>query len=809
MSAMNAAHDREDLAAAGGRADELGAAVGRVGDALDVAVLLEVRDELGHRLLGHAARARRARRRACPSSSRYWNTLPCAERTSGWPRSASRAISSSFIARNGSRSRIARFSGASRADVRGRRVDLDKVLVYLSRSHGRKTSYLSVATRSPARHEPDDGACWRSRCGFRPAAARRRSTGTTPDEVYRVERGELAIYLEDGDGEAQRVPPGRATWSTSRAAARTRCATSPARRRRLRRVLARARRWSGSCAPRRRSRPAATCSRSPRATGSRSSAATADIAAGFPLGHSDYTTRARHARYRRRSCRRCWTSSRPSSSWRSSRRSTSATSSSRAGGRPSAGTRTSRRPGKQLEHERHLKAINEAADQLEQLAEESRGGKVTRNAVKVSAAAARKRRAEEGARAYAEEQRQRAAAADQAKHDPFGSRVPDHSVVHRYARCLSYPEWGVGSVQRHLLHRRRRRHPAVGARLVQPGHPHGARRLAAVRRLLHARPGRRARRALHDRGQARARRGRLRARRAAARLRARRRAAQHRGAAAADDRVLAGGRLRGRGARGARLDPRSRASAPRRTGRRAHLRGHGLAVAGGRRGRARGRARAARRSAWERLGRLRLRTLRSRGRARGARARARASRRREQGLLDLALVAHLAGDSGAEVSACEQATRARAGLRRPRGRGSRTRSRAPTARASASPPASARSRSPTTPRSATCASRSSARRRASSRASPPRRRRAYSCRRSGSRSRRRAARKRRSGRVGRQLERALVGGGRLRRAGPRAAAGRRGRRAAGGSRRARRRAARRPARARPPGRRPSRPRRRG
>src|SRR5215204_6019035 len=103
-------------------------------------------------------------------------------------------------------------------------------------------------------------------------------------------------------------------------------------------------------------------------------------------------------------------------------------------------------PGRQLEHERHLKAINEAADQLERLAEESRGGKVTRNAVKVSAAAARKRRAEEGARAYAEEQRQRSAAADQARHDPFGSRVPDHSVVHRYARCLSYPEWGVGTV---------------------------------------------------------------------------------------------------------------------------------------------------------------------------------------------------------------------------------------------------------------------------------------------------------------------------------------------------------------------------
>src|SRR6187399_3718340 len=57
-------------------------------------------------------------------------------------------------------------------------------------------------------------------------------------------------------------------------------------------------------------------------------------------------------------------------------------------------------PGKQLEHERHLKAINEAADQLERLAEESRGGKVSKNAVKVSVAAARKARAEEGRRAY-------------------------------------------------------------------------------------------------------------------------------------------------------------------------------------------------------------------------------------------------------------------------------------------------------------------------------------------------------------------------------------------------------------------------
>src|SRR3954466_5458397 len=103
-------------------------------------------------------------------------------------------------------------------------------------------------------------------------------------------------------------------------------------------------------------------------------------------------------------------------------------------------------PGRQHEHERHLKAINEAADMLEAIAEQSRGGRVSANAVRVSAAAARKRRAEEGARAYEAEQRARAAAQEKAEHDPFGERTPDHSVVHRYARCLSYPEWGVGSV---------------------------------------------------------------------------------------------------------------------------------------------------------------------------------------------------------------------------------------------------------------------------------------------------------------------------------------------------------------------------
>ncbi|MEA2199676.1 MAG: hypothetical protein QOI89_272 [Solirubrobacteraceae bacterium] len=102
--------------------------------------------------------------------------------------------------------------------------------------------------------------------------------------------------------------------------------------------------------------------------------------------------------------------------------------------------------GRQFEHERHLKAINEAADQLERLAEGSRGGNVSRNAVRASAAAARREREEAGRRAYEAEQRARANATERAKHDPFASRVPDHSVVHRYARCISYPEWGVGTV---------------------------------------------------------------------------------------------------------------------------------------------------------------------------------------------------------------------------------------------------------------------------------------------------------------------------------------------------------------------------
>src|SRR5262249_17073063 len=100
--------------------------------------------------------------------------------------------------------------------------------------------------------------------------------------------------------------------------------------------------------------------------------------------------------------------------------------------------------GRQFEHERHLKAINEAADQLERLAEGSRNGQVSRNAVRVSAAAARRERERAGRRAYEAEQRARAHAEERAKHDPFASRGPDHSGVPVSARGVSSRGGGGG-----------------------------------------------------------------------------------------------------------------------------------------------------------------------------------------------------------------------------------------------------------------------------------------------------------------------------------------------------------------------------
>jgi predicted Zn-dependent protease len=312
-------------------------------------------------------------------------------------------------------------------------------------------------------------------------------------------------------------------------------------------------------------------------------------------------------------------------------------------------------PGKQLEHERHLKAVNEAADQLERLAEDSRGGKVSRNAVKVAGAAARRRRAEEGRRAYEEDQRSRETDAERRKHDPFASRVPDHSVVHRYARCLSYPEWGVGTVNGIYftgdgddVQQWARVSFQVGVRTVPAGSLQfvdfhrpdpGAER---VQRFMTA-----AKHALAEGNFALAARRLVYARDAEPRNTAVLRLLALAYWQAGDHAAAA------RAVRDWIRDEPGR-PAPHRTAARIYEDMGALSQA----------VEAAQRecevapedaSAWERLGRLRLRAF-DRAGAREALERARLLGASEQGLLDLALVAHLAGDLGAEVTACEQAT---------------------------------------------------------------------------------------------------------------------------------------------------------
>ena len=120
-------------------------------------------------------------------------------------------------------------------------------------------------------------------------------------------------------------------------------------------------------------------------------------------------------------------------------------------------------------------------------------------------------------------------------------------------------------------------------------------------------------------------------------------------------------------------------------------------------------------TAWERLGRLRLRRFDREG-AREALERARATEPSVEGLLDLALVANLSGRHRRRGQRLRAGDRARARTPRSRGRASRTRSRARTGSATACRPASARWSSATTPRCATCATRSPGSPRGSSRA---------------------------------------------------------------------------------------------
>jgi tetratricopeptide (TPR) repeat protein len=299
--------------------------------------------------------------------------------------------------------------------------------------------------------------------------------------------------------------------------------------------------------------------------------------------------------------------------------------------------------GRQHEHQRHLQAINEAADQLSELADSSRGGRVTRGAVKVSAAATRKAREEAGRRAYEAEQRRQAAEEDRAKHDPFGARVPDHSVVHRYARCVSYPEWGDDTQQW------ARMSFAVGVRTVPAG---------SLQFVDFSKPDA-----------------------AADRVERFMTAAQH--ALAEGDAELAAQRLiyardadpsnpvilrlltaafwqAGNLPAAARtVRDWARADTDRPTPERFASRiyedmgAFDLAAEAAERAAERAPGDG---SAWQRLGRLRLRLM-DRPAAITALERARLIAPTVEGLLDLALAYHLAGDVGAEVSTAEEATR--------------------------------------------------------------------------------------------------------------------------------------------------------
>jgi tetratricopeptide (TPR) repeat protein len=312
-------------------------------------------------------------------------------------------------------------------------------------------------------------------------------------------------------------------------------------------------------------------------------------------------------------------------------------------------------PGKQFEHERHLKAINEAADQLERLAEGSRGGTVSRNAVKVNAAAARAARAEEGRRAYEEAERARAADDERRTHDPFGSQVPDHSVVHRYARCVTYPEWGVGNVTgiyftgggddiqqwaRVRFQPGVRTVPAGSLQFVDFSKPDaGADRVerfvtAAQHATLEGNYELAAQRLVYARD------------------------AEPQNTTVLRLLTLAFWQAGNLPAAGRTVRDWARADPDRPTAHRFAARIYedmgaiDLAAEAAQRAVDRGPEDA---DAWERLGRLRLRLMDRQG-AIAALEHARALGPSVDGLLDLALAFHLAGDLGAEVTACEQAT---------------------------------------------------------------------------------------------------------------------------------------------------------
>jgi hypothetical protein len=87
-------------------------------------------------------------------------------------------------------------------------------------------------------------------------------------------------------------------------------------------------------------------------------------------------------------------------------------------------------------HERQMKAVNSAADLLETRVNDA--GPITSIDVRVSADVWRREQAEAGERAY-----------QAAQEEPETRRAgtsAERSIVYRYVRSASFPEWGVGSI---------------------------------------------------------------------------------------------------------------------------------------------------------------------------------------------------------------------------------------------------------------------------------------------------------------------------------------------------------------------------
>jgi tetratricopeptide (TPR) repeat protein len=246
-------------------------------------------------------------------------------------------------------------------------------------------------------------------------------------------------------------------------------------------------------------------------------------------------------------------------------------------------------PGRRHEHQRHLQAINEAADELERLAESSRGGRVSRTAVKVSAAATRRAREEAGRRGFSVGIRTVPAGSlqfvDFSKPDPAADRVQRFMTAAQHALAEGDAE---------LAARR-----LVYARDAEPANPTVLRLLTAAFWQAGNLPA--AARTVRD------------------------------WARAETDRPT-----------------------PERFASRIYEDMGALDLAAEAAARAADRA-PADSSAWERLGRLRLRLNDRRG-AISAFEQARLVGPTVDGLLDLALAHHLAGDVGAEVSAAQAAT---------------------------------------------------------------------------------------------------------------------------------------------------------